>query len=84
MASYFDMGGYAGYVWPSYAITAIVLVALFVATWRGLKHRERTLETLLATRGPRRRRATRQEAPAPQPEVTPDVTPEGTHKETSR
>ncbi|KJS35115.1 MAG: hypothetical protein VR70_16320 [Rhodospirillaceae bacterium BRH_c57] len=76
MASYFDMGGYAGYVWPSYAVTAIVLVALFVATWRGLKNRERTLETLLATRGPRRRRAARQEAPAPEAVNTASTTEE--------
>ncbi|MGC2855080.1 heme exporter protein CcmD [Novispirillum sp. DQ9] len=63
MANYFDMGGYAGYVWPSYAVAAIVLVALFVATWRGLKTRERTLEMLQAARGPRRRRAAGAESP---------------------
>lgn len=56
MANYFDMGGYAGYVWPSYAVAAVVMVALFVATWRGLKARERTLERLQAARGGRRRR----------------------------
>ncbi len=82
MANYFDMGGYAGYVWPSYAVTAIVLVALFVATWRGLKNRERTLETLLATRGPRRRRAAREDAP--ETVSTAPVTAEGTNEETSR
>ncbi|MFA7430849.1 MAG: heme exporter protein CcmD [Rhodospirillaceae bacterium] len=56
MANYFDMGGYAGFVWPSYAVAAIVLGVLFIATWRGLKSRERTLEALLASRGPRRPR----------------------------
>lgn len=64
MANYFDMGGYAGFVWPSYAVAAIVLVALFVTTWRSLKSRERTLEMLQAARGGRRRRRGGEEPPA--------------------
>lgn len=83
MANYFDMGGYAGYVWPSYAVAAIVLVALFVVTWRGLKTRERTLEMLQAARGGRRRR--REGAPeaqagpvVPGPQADPVVKEETT------
>jgi heme exporter protein D len=26
LAEFFDMGGYAGYVWPSYVLTLIVVV----------------------------------------------------------
>lgn len=74
MANYFEMGGYAGYVWPSYALAAIVLVALFVTTWRGLKARERTLETLQAARGGRRRRRDGVAAPA-NPAVKEETTP---------
>jgi len=46
LASYFSMGGYAGYVWSAYAITAVVMVALALLTWRGLKGREQELKEL--------------------------------------
>jgi heme exporter protein D len=41
--SFFDMGGYAAYVWPSYIISAVALIALGVASWRALKRSERLL-----------------------------------------
>jgi heme exporter protein D len=34
VAAYFTMGGYAGFVWPAYAITAAVLSGLSVHSWR--------------------------------------------------
>ena len=34
LAAYFAMGGYAGFVWPAYAITAGVLGGLSVHAWR--------------------------------------------------
>ena len=34
VAAYFTMGGYAGFVWPAYAITAAVLGGLSVHSWR--------------------------------------------------
>lgn len=46
IAAYFSMGGYAGFVWSAYAVTAVVMAALALATWRGLKSRERELKTL--------------------------------------
>lgn len=61
MEEYFAMGGYAGFVWPAYAVTAIVLVAVLAGTWQGLKRRRRQLETLQAARGGRRRRARAEE-----------------------
>lgn len=53
------MGGYAGFVWPAYAVTVIVLGLVFVFTWRLLKTSEKRLEALQAARGrrPRRQRA---------------------------
>ena len=42
--SFFAMGGYAAYVWPAYAISAIALLALGVTSWRTLKRNERLVE----------------------------------------
>jgi len=36
MQEFLSMGGYAAYVWPSYILTAVVLVALLIASVRGL------------------------------------------------
>lgn len=57
MEEFFSMGGYAGFIWPAYGLTVVVLVAVLVGTWRGLTARRRTLEQLQAARGGRRRRA---------------------------
>jgi heme exporter protein D len=55
MAEFLSMGGYAAFVWPAYAITALVMVGLLVSTLRGLRRREALLRMLEDTR-PRRRR----------------------------
>jgi len=34
MNEFLSMGGYGGYVWPSYGIAIGVLAALALATWR--------------------------------------------------
>ena len=34
LTAYFAMGGYAGFVWPAYAITAVVLGGLAIHSWR--------------------------------------------------
>jgi heme exporter protein D len=39
--SFFEMGGYAAYVWPAYIISAVALVALGLASWRALRRVER-------------------------------------------
>ncbi len=46
MAQFLDMGGYAAFVWPSFAVTAVVLVGLLVASLRSLRAREAALESL--------------------------------------
>ena len=38
VVAWFAMGGYAVFVWPAYAITAIVLGGLAVHSW--LRHRQ--------------------------------------------
>jgi heme exporter protein D len=43
MAAFFDMGGYAAFVWPAYALTAAILVAIAVGSWRRLRALEREL-----------------------------------------
>jgi heme exporter protein D len=44
--AFLNMGGYAGFVWPAYGITAFGILAALIVTWRGLKAREREFETL--------------------------------------
>ena len=51
---FFEMGGYGVYVWPAFAVTAIVLIGLALASLRTLRDNEETLEGL---QGERRRRA---------------------------
>ena len=43
---FLDMGGYAGFVWPAYLITAIVLIANLLLPW--IRHRRQ--RKLLAAR----------------------------------
>jgi heme exporter protein D len=49
LSSFLDMGGYAGFVWPSYGITVVVLVVLLVASLRSLSAREAALAELQGT-----------------------------------
>jgi len=53
--SFFTMGGYGAYVWPAYGLTAAVMIAFLVTTLRSLRSRRKSLETLEAKAGPRRR-----------------------------
>ncbi len=47
------MGGYAAFVWPSFAITAVVLVGLLLASLRLLRSNEAALTALKAERDPK-------------------------------
>jgi len=58
---FFDMGGYAAFVWPAYGITALIMVILFVASWRAAKANDAKLKALQATV----RRGRRSTAPEP-------------------
>jgi heme exporter protein D len=58
LSSFLHMGGYAGFVWPSFAITILVMTVLLVASLRSLKARESALAALQGDAP----RATRREA----------------------
>lgn len=52
--AFFAMGGYAGYVWPSYLAVVVVLAALAAVSWRSYRHAERAADSLKdAMRGAR-------------------------------
>ena len=46
IADYLAMGGYAQYVWPAYALAAIVLVGLLAVSLRQLRKAEAELAAL--------------------------------------
>ena len=51
LTSYFYMDGYAGFIWPAYAIVTTVLVGLWMISRRSLRDAERTLDTLSPPEG---------------------------------
>jgi len=64
---FFAMGGYGVYVWPAYGLTAAIMIAFLVTTLRSLRSRQRSLDSLEAKAGPRRRRkgdADKEETPS--------------------
>ena len=46
VATFLAMGGYARFVWPSFALTAVVLTVLAVASVRSLRLAEAELRAL--------------------------------------
>jgi heme exporter protein D len=46
VSMYFQMGGYAQYVWPAYAVAALVLIGFTLSSWLRLRAAERALERL--------------------------------------
>ena len=51
MAEFFEMGGYAIYVWPAFAVAALVMIGLLVDSLRTLRAREALLRRLETGRG---------------------------------
>ena len=47
--SFFEMGGYAAYVWPAFGAAAVIMVALLVLSIRTMRTREAALRALEAT-----------------------------------
>ncbi len=41
--NYFAMGGYASFVWPAFALSTVVMVALLVSSLRSLRRSEDAL-----------------------------------------
>ena len=46
LMAYLEMGGYGHFVWPAYGVTALVLVALMIASRRSLKSEQAALAAL--------------------------------------
>ncbi|MEO1253023.1 MAG: heme exporter protein CcmD [Pseudomonadota bacterium] len=44
MSEFLQMGGYAGYIWPAYGATALVVAGLAFAIWRRGRHLRRRLD----------------------------------------
>ena len=40
-SSFFDMGGYAAYIWPAYGISIVAITVLCVISWRWMRKVER-------------------------------------------
>ena len=43
---FINMGGYGGYVWPCYLVTALVMVVMLVVSMKFLKTNEATIQSL--------------------------------------
>ena len=50
LMDFLSMGGYGAYIWPSYLIAAIVLLALLIGSLRNVRGREARLEALRQAR----------------------------------
>ena len=46
MGTFFEMGGYAAYVWPAYGLATLVVVGLLILSVRRLRSAERMLTLL--------------------------------------
>lgn len=65
VTAFFQMGGYAAFVWPSLGLAVVVMAGLLIATLRQLRARQRRLAELEAAGAQRRRRAQPEPAVAP-------------------
>ncbi len=57
--TFFEMGGYAAYVWPAFGAAAAIMIGLLVFSVRRVRSLEAALRTLEAAR-PRARRPARE------------------------
>ena len=46
MTEFFNMGGYAAFVWPALGLTALVMATLYIQSYTSLRAREAELEAL--------------------------------------
>ncbi|WP_405054281.1 heme exporter protein CcmD [Telmatospirillum sp.] len=46
MTTFFEMGGYARFVWPAYGLVSVVALGLLVMSLRGLRCRQKELAAL--------------------------------------
>jgi heme exporter protein D len=57
MAGFFDMGGYAAFVWPAYGLAVVVFIVLAVLSFKAARDRALALKKLQAQSPHRQRRA---------------------------
>ncbi len=50
ISDYLSMGGHAAFIWPAFAVAAVVMAALLLSSLRGLRARRAELEALQGTR----------------------------------
>ncbi len=62
LVSFLAMGGYAAYVWPAFALAAVIMAALAWSSGRALRTERRALEMLEAA-NPRRRQKSANNTP---------------------
>ena len=55
MSAYFAMGGHAAFVWSAYGVAAVVMVAMLVASLRGLRRQQQAVRLLEEAKGKSRR-----------------------------
>jgi heme exporter protein D len=72
LTDFLAMGGYAVFVWPAFALTAVVMIGLLVSTLRRLRANERMLAQMQAAAPRRDRRGPR---PAPSDARTREKAP---------
>ena len=51
--AFFDMGGYAAYVWPAYGVSVIGLCILAILSWRQMGRAERLVALSEKAESPR-------------------------------
>lgn len=61
IAAFFEMGGYARFVWPAFAIAFVVMAGFIVTSWYTLRARQASLEALQGAQPRRRRKRSGQE-----------------------
>lgn len=54
LAGFFAMGGYGAFIWPSFGVTLVVLVLVWIESTHQLKRNERALAEMEKSRGERR------------------------------
>ena len=64
MVEFLNMGGYAGFIWPSWAITLVVLGMLLMQSLKSMRSNERLLADMEAQSPRRRSRAAKKEEKA--------------------
>ncbi len=48
IVEYMQMGGYGVYIWPSYGVTALIMIVMLVVSQRTLRSNEATYKRLAA------------------------------------